>query len=355
MAKITYSIKAKVIRNRESDAKEVVLVDGTRKLHVIPAIPEAPPVSTGDGFDEYVLSKTKTLKKGMFSGKLGKITVTAAQTHAFMHPAPSPGSHPAATLATLHLRFDPAAAGAEPPRLGGLTSKIRSSTHFAARPAASLPMRPSTMSHFEAQRGVYVASTPLSSRCVEAVAWHLQRGGAPPADRRSSDSSTCSDSSGSEAAAPGEGGGGEPYYTARVLVPLLLPASRAWPPTFHSCVVSRIYTLTLTLTIHTPSASVPASTVTLHLPVQVGAEGNVSERAPMTEAELVDAEGFFVPRVRMVAEGEVLGESVLLRGGGVRRESETDEASESERGASELPPSYEDFEAVPRTVEPGRS
>lgn len=89
--------------------------------------------------------------------------------------------------------------------------------------------------------------------------------------------------------------------------------------------------------------------------MQVGAEGNVSERAPMTEAELVDAEGFFVPRVRMVAEGEVLGESVLLRGGGVRRESETDEASESERGASELPPSYEDFEAVPRTVEPGRS
>jgi hypothetical protein len=338
MAKVQYSIHVKVLRNGD-DGKDVVLADKLRKLHIVPAQAELPPMNilTGNQESDYVLLKTKTLRKGVFSGKLGKITVSAIQPSAIILPSPSSSATvPEIAMATLNLRFDPHDKSSQPPRLGGLTTKIKASTFYAARPAEFLPSHYTMNTQFDTIRGVYDTSVPLSSRCVEAVSWTKHKA-APAYTRRnsasSSDSSDCSDN------CP-EAKPGSEYYSATVLVPITLPSSKTWIPTFHSCIVSRTYTIDLNLSIHTPGNGVPASTVSLHLPIQIAADGNQNERAPMTAAEaaaeLADAEEFLRPRVIEVPSAAHIGNSVLVP-------------------TSDLPPSYEDFAASqPQVVDPGR-
>ena len=350
MSKVQYVIKVRVVRTKEQDNKEVVLVEGLKKLHIVPAQAELPPMNILTGNLDYVLSKTKTLRKGVFSGKLGKITVSASQPSAIILPSPSSGvAMPPTAMATLNLRFDPHDSSSQPPRLGGLTTKITASTFYAARPAEYLPSRYTTVAQFEAVRGVYDTSVSLSSRCVEAVSWTKHKP-APAYTRRnsasSSSSSDCSDRSSEEKPKDGS-----EYYSATVLVPITVPSSKTWIPTFHSCIVSRTYSIDLNLTIHTPGSGVPSTNVSLHLPIQIAAEGNQNKRASLTAAEaaaeLADAEEFLRPRVIEVPSPEHVGNSVLAP------------------APSGLPPSYEDFAASqwqrqpqpqlqPQVVDPGR-
>jgi hypothetical protein len=342
MAKVQYAIKVKVIRTREQDSKEVVLVEGLKKLHIVPAQAELPPMNILTGESDYTLSKTKTLKKGMFSGKLGKITVSAAQPSAIVLPSPSSGVTMSATaMATLNLRFDPHDGSSQPPRLGGLTTKIKASTFYAARPAEYLPSHHMMGTPFDIIRGVYDTSVSLSSRCVEAVTWTKHKS-APAYTRRGSASSSSSSDCSDHASDPEPKEGSE-YYSATVLVPITLPSSKSWVPTFYSCIASRTYSIDLNLSIHTPGSGVPVTTASLHLPIQIAADGNQNERATLTAAEaaaeLAGAEEFLRPRVIEVPSPEHIGNSVLAP------------------GRTDLPPSYEDFAASqpqPRTVDPGR-
>lgn len=345
MAKVTYAIKVKIVRNRERDGQEVVLVEGSKKIHIAPAVAEEPPKSVGHADKDYVLSKTKSLKKGMFSGKLGKITVAAAQPNALVLPPPSSTSTlPATTMTTVHLRFDPHEASSQPPRLGGLTTKIKASTFYACRPDMEIPSHFSMVQQFESTRGVYDTTVPLSSRCVEAVTWEKHTP-SPAYIRRNSASSTSSDSCSDSSHTP-DPKDNKPYYTAEILVPITLPSSKTWIPTFHSCIITRSYIIDLSLTIHTPGTGVPASSVGLHLPVQIAAMGNNARRATLTveEAarELADAEEFLRPRVIEVPRSELVGNSVLSAA------SIGEERVQRERERAELPPSYEDFGNVPR-------
>lgn len=339
MSKVQYAIKVKVVRNRESDNKDIVLVEGLRKLHIVPAQAEEPPMNIEASNDDYRLSKTKSLKKGMFSGKLGKITVSAAQTSALILSAPALETRvPPTTMATVNLRFDPHGSTCQPPRLGGLTTKIKATTYFAARPSAAFPNHNSTLSQFEAYRGLFDSSVSLSSRCVESVAW-TKHNPSPAYTRRDSASSTSS-SEDSDNVYAAESKGDAVYYTATILVPITLPSSKTWIPTFHNCITSRTYTIDLNLTVHTPGTGVPASSISLHLPVQIAAAGNNSRRATLTAeeaaAELADADEFMRPRVIEVPNENLVGNSVLGQG------DDTE------------PPSYEVFAQPRYVVDPGR-
>jgi len=340
MSKIQYAVKVRVVRHKERDGKEVVLVEGQKKIHVVPAIQEAAPLGLGQGFEDYVVSKTKSLKKGVFSGKLGRITVSAAQPSALVLPAPASGctSLPT-TMATVNLRFDPHDAVSQPPRLGGLSTKIKSSTFYAARPAQSIPSHFNMIHQFETTRGLYDVSTSLSSRCVESVAWERQEP-RQPVERRNSDSSTCSSDCSDASPAP-EQKPGNPFYTASVLVPITLPNNKAWVPSFHSCIISRVYAIDLSLSVHTPGTGVPATSITLHLPVQIAANSNQVQLPELTPAEaaaeLADVHAFLQPRILEVPLEEHIGHSVLLPA-----------PLSTSLDASELPPSYEDFHAQAR-------
>lgn len=328
MAQVVYGIKVKVIRYGERDGAKEMLTEGFRKIHVVPAIMEAPPMSIADVDKDYRLARMKVLRKGVFSGKLGKIHVSAAQPSAVILPSPSSeGITPLATKTAVMLRFDPNDKSAEPPRLGGLVTKIKATTFYACRAAKDFPTHFSTASQFETSRGAYDTSVNLSSRCVESVAWTKHRA-APDYTRRCSASSVSSSdySDASHDSSPKEGG---VYYSAEILVPITLPANKTWVPTFHSCIVSRVYTIEMSLTIHTPGAGVPATIVNLRLPLQIAADGNMLERALMSAdeaaAELADVDAYLRPRIIETLSPELIGNSSLM----------LDE--------EDLPPSYEAF------------
>ena len=219
MTKVQYAIKVQVVRRTEEVTNGVILAESAKQILVIPAQMEAPPLSVEAGDSHFTLSKTKALRKGMFSGKLGKITVSAAQPGAIILPSPSASaSTSATTMATVNLRFDPHDSSSQPPRLGGLSTKIKSSTFFAVIPATSIPTHRHAQSPFKIHRGVYDSTVNISSRCVESVQWKsIQQppGEAPnprPAPRSSQTAQSQPITKNSAA-----------YYSATILVPINPP------------------------------------------------------------------------------------------------------------------------------------
>lgn len=356
MVKIQYAIRVRVTRTRENSGKVIVLTDRARKLRVIPAIPEAPPMHIPADDREYTLSVAKTLRKGMFAGKLGRIIISASQTKALAASAtPSSSS---TIIATLKLRFEPSEANAQPPRLGSLTSKIKASTFYAVKPLDDLANRSAMCLSYDLSRGVYSTTTSLATRCVEAVSWTLHRRSSSSSSssssqnpiRRDSGYSTCSsDSSSPETTVTPPPPSAKTWYEASIIVPLTLPTSKTWIPTFHSCIASRIYSLDMSLSVHTPGTGVPPTSISLRLPVQIssGPSELSSElsAAAAQEAES-EVEDYLRPRIIQVPGEEYVLTSTLRTG---RLESI------SEPPSSPVYDELEEVEEPPQPQEQGRS
>lgn len=287
MSKISYAITAKLVqRGPLASSPPQVIAEAQRKLHIIPAIPEAPPLHIAPNVSSpWTFEKTKTLRKGVFAGPLGLLTVSTTQPRALQL---SPSSPHASTAALLSLRFEPASPGSAPPRLGLLTAKITATTFHTIRAARDIPDEQTRASPYEVYSGTYAMTVPLASRCVEGAkwTWHVP---APAYERRDSGYDTASVSSGSGSGSGsassisssslssdkkrvlGAGKGERGWYEASIPVPVTLPTTKTWLPTFHSCLASRFYALGLEIAVHTPGTGVPATSVSLKVPVQIAA------------------------------------------------------------------------------------
>ncbi|OBT57512.1 hypothetical protein VE04_01599 [Pseudogymnoascus sp. 24MN13] len=275
-----------------------ILSSAIRKFHVVPASEEAPPLLVLKE-SQYVLSKSKTMRKGMFRGKLGTLTLTTTQPRAFSLPPPrtcGPLAPFALTDLTLTLRFDPTDPSCAPPRLGALSAWIRATTVHSINPASRMPDQELQGSPYDSHSRAFKTYVALAAQDVPAAAAPLWRVvPAPKYARRDSGYSTAwslsptpspnssptplATSTGplvSVSAASASGDVDEvddkkPYYTT-IALRLVLAPSRTWIPTFHSCFVSRFYTLVLELVVHPPGAAMPFM-LSLEVPVQVIGQG----------------------------------------------------------------------------------
>jgi hypothetical protein len=334
MSKITYGIKVKIAHTRGSEGISV-LAEKIRKLRIKPAFQEQPPLNI-DHNDEYRQRQAKTVKKGLFKGKLGMMTARTIQPPPLVIAgARSLETKTITTMAKLVLRFDPAEETSAPPRLGSLSTKIKVCTFYASAPRQNFPAR-STLG-FDLSQGVYTESISLSTLCIASAQWNKHDPTAnPPTEslvRRDSGISDCSTTSDSdEAFAAGMLPASKDYkfgifYTAQILVPITLPLNKNFIPTFHSCLISRTYTLGLQFSAH------GGPSMHLKVPVQICAEGSDT--------------GIEEARARSVEESAVRAAMVdefaprSLSTGEVRR-------SGSLGARQELPPGYEAF-APPTT------
>lgn len=300
MTTISYAIRVRVVRRREDGGNPTTLVDSAKKLRIIPATDEQPPLNVADGDDgDYILRKEKVLKKGMFKGKLGRLTMETTQPKCLHLPPPRLASScPPNTMATVNLRFEPAEEKSQPPRLGQLWNRIKVATFFATIPLTDFPTR-AGLSIYETQRGLFVETLNLSSRCVESAQWEKHISSHPNNPiRRASGCSTSSSASNSE---PEPAYAGGIFYTAKILVPITLPKEKTFAPTFHSCLVSRVYALDFSLSVHTPGATVSAQTMHLKVPLQISSARNLNARPEISaaEAEAIaarEADDMFNPR-----------------------------------------------------------
>ncbi|KAF2662396.1 arrestin [Lophiostoma macrostomum CBS 122681] len=314
MSKIVYGIKVRLTQLRETDNSLSLLASQFKKVRVKPAHEEQPPINFDPSNGEYRLRMEKNVKKGLFKGKLGTLTAQSAQPKALMIPgARTTNDSPIATKAKIVLRFDPKEETILPPRLSTLSSKIRVSTYYASAPRHDIPTRSAL--GFDLTQGVYQENVTLSSLCIASASWvkHASCASPQPDDnyvvRRDSGMSGLSATSYTEnekhsaftagilTASPNYKGGA--FYTAAIHVPVTLPTNKNFLPTFHSCLISRVYALSLHVAAKTPSGS--NANVYLKVPVQIAAEGSEmgNENARARSAEVRgarEADAIFSPR-----------------------------------------------------------
>ncbi|KAL8797005.1 MAG: hypothetical protein Q9195_000776 [Heterodermia aff. obscurata] len=366
MGVISYALKVRITKGRGPNGKHLILNEESRRLRVIPASHEAPPLSVQGGqIDDYRLRKEKDIKKGMFKGKLGRLTMESVQPKSLrLPPVRGEARCPITTMATVNLRFDPANENAEPPRLNQLNAKLKVSTFFASVPMKEIPARANDF-HYSSTRGIYTDTVNLSSRCLGSVQWEYHSTISTPI-RRDSAFSTLS-GRGTAMPSPSESYNGKSFYTATILVPITISkGNKTFTPTFHSCLVSRVYGLCLQLSAHGPGFM---PTLNLKLPIQMTAEGNVNARPSISDEEAAaiaarEANGVFQPRSiapprpEYIARGpQVLGVNIASpeyppgSNHGEHRQPVVhfDRDYDSDHGENAPPPGYSSFSLNRRT------
>ncbi|TKA80684.1 hypothetical protein B0A55_03680 [Friedmanniomyces simplex] len=323
MASVRYGIFARLSRSKMQDEEmcRSSLASKARRLRIVPALDEAPPLAVGGEESEYIMRKDKTIRKGVLKGKLGTLVMEAAQPQSLHLRSYSNPECRTTTMATVMLRFDPTDENAAPPRLGSLSSKLKVITFFASTARQQFPTKQSSI--LDLSQGIHTEQLNLSSRCVANVEWTKCDPAKSLPDTIERRDSTCSTTqlTVGETPAPSENYKGRTYYSARLLVPITLPTNKTFAPTFHSCLISRVYQLKLELS----TGGGLGTSLDLKIPVQVSAGSNMNttsdalllrresaaaaaggESGEDTEVEADDISDFFHSRmIRAPAEGFV--------------------------------------------------
>lgn len=303
MSKIVYGVKVRIARRSLTDNTIHILAEQLKKLRVKPAYEEQAPLNI-DSNDEFRPKQEKAIKKGLFKGKLGTMTARTMQPKPFSIPgARTSNNKPITTIAKLVLRFDPAEEGAQPPALSSLHTKLKVSTYYATTPRHNLPSR--VHMAYDMSQGVYAENVALNSLCISKAKWEQHSAASNPApealsrrDSGISDCSTASDSANAFASgilAPSHNYKNGTFYTAQIMVPVTLTEKKNFIPTFHTCLISRTYTLNLQFV---PQGG---SNFSLKVPVQICADGSdtgiENARARSVEAVMYrEAGDVFTPR-----------------------------------------------------------
>ncbi|KAL1877823.1 hypothetical protein Plec18167_004792 [Paecilomyces lecythidis] len=299
MSRISYVIKVSISRNPSVEGgRPTNLASVAKKVRIIPVVDEQPPLSIADDCGDYCLRKEKDIKRGLLRGKYGRLVIEASQPKPLQgdYTSSNGSSCPASTVATLHLRFDPVA-DELPPRLGTLWAKIKASTFYSVIPWDSFPSK-SANTYWTNIRGVYTETVPLSSRCIALVQWEKHHANGNDAISRRTSLQSAS-STETLTSGPSASYSGKTFYTASILVPITLPKSKSFVPTFHSCLISRTYALDLSVSYHTPNTNVLTPSSSLRVPIQLTCgrpDRPTSYDDAEAEAETEEEEDFFRPR-----------------------------------------------------------
>ncbi|KAI3398786.1 hypothetical protein diail_8477 [Diaporthe ilicicola] len=371
MADIEYTIRARVWKEPELQARPTKIMETIKSIQVLPAFPEDAPLSITKNDRLYCMSRTKAVRKNLLSAKLGRLTVSAEQPRAIM--LRPDGQVSTGTTAQIDLRFEPMSADTQPPKITGISSKITAHTYFSAGPIGSPPnMGDFNKAGVSDRRGVYSTSVNLAPAApLEKPTWTTYQA------RRDSGyftdtapENTASEDDGEDEqeqerlrqqqkrqrrrsvtianlvrpskkqqrqdqSAPPRRPRPSPVYhttTAHVAVARLPTAKKFFVPTFHSCIASRVYTLHVSLQVSGSGGG--STTLSLDLPLQfgvepegvvaaalAGGEGGVEagEALPSFEdaVEEAAADDFFRPRVLSVPE-VAFRETSVLPGYGAR-------------------------------------
>lgn len=288
-ARVEYFVRARVLGEREEGARRPEKLLETRApVRVLPFAPEDAPLDVTPADERYAMRKAKTVRRGVLGKKLGRVTAEAAQPPAIQLSAD--GRAAGASGVTIRLGYEAREAGAEPPKVKVVGAKLSASTYYGVTPARNLPDmggRPSFP--VEPPRLRYKASVPVVAGDGAGVTWESRAA----SGRRDSGYSTEHGF---------EDKGGEVTHEATLYVPFQAPSGKALVPTFHSCLVSRVYAVQLNLSVGPAGTAVP-----LTVPVQVAVEPTEEGLALSGEVvEAAEADEFLRPRVMRIPGGDEL-------------------------------------------------
>ncbi|RVX68210.1 hypothetical protein B0A52_08719 [Exophiala mesophila] len=299
MTRICYSIRARITTSNLV-GRVIEIADKLERIRIIPAREEAAPLDIDDSDGEHVMRKERNVRKGFFKiAKTGRLTAVTTQPRPLQIPhSRKKTSQPISTVARIDLRFDPATPEDQPPQIDSIVSKLKVYTFFGAAAYKTIP-QVNRFDNWSLLHGIYHETVPLASRNLSTVSWTRLNASEPPPSPPPSDrfrrpsvwstSSTSSIPEPSSTYSPGSS-----FYTASIVVPIALPdpstssRPKVFVPTFHSCIVSRIYHLELNLAYKAPGTTIAANHVVLKSPIQITAEaGERPEELQAADAAIV--------------------------------------------------------------------
>ncbi|ETS82558.1 hypothetical protein PFICI_04434 [Pestalotiopsis fici W106-1] len=314
MARVEYCIVARVLAEEDRHGKRARILEASQQIRVLPAHAEHAPLAIGPKDAVYKMSKSKTMRKSLLSGKVGKVTVSAKQPGAIML---SPdGATASKTVAHVDLVFDPASAQSLPPRVIGVSSKVTALTYYCNGAIRSFPnMGDWTRVYGADSRGSYPTATSISAIPIDNCNWQqslkgeTRRGSTYSADTASTNGSDIlsdTDRSNHDESRSRRGSkdstkyASPVYHTASLKIPIELPThKKTFIPSFHSCIASRAYVLWMTVSL---SCSGNSYSIMVGVPLQVGVESSdavlESLEPPSFETAVQEAEidDFLRPR-----------------------------------------------------------
>ncbi|KAK3674216.1 hypothetical protein LTR78_006063 [Recurvomyces mirabilis] len=313
MSSVRYGIFVKICNFKATDDglfKRDPITTRARRLRIMPVVEEQPPLVVDDEESEYIMRKQKETKKGIFKGKNGVLSMEAAQPASFSVSARHDPEQRTTSMATVMLRFDPVDRTAALPKLGNLVAKLKVATYFASTARHHFPSKKNSAQ--DLSQGIHSEQMTLASRCMGNVEW-VKVDPAKPSSTERRDSA-CSAVETGNIPAPSEGYTGQAYYTARLLVPITLPANKTFVPTFHTCLISRVYQLKLEL-----GLSGIGQNINLKVPIQISSENastdaiqrrasgdSITDEGEMEDDDVTD---FFEPRSMRSPDGGFVGRS----------------------------------------------
>jgi hypothetical protein len=196
------------------------------------------------------------------------------------------------TAVIIQLKFNPSG-NAQPPQLSAITSTIHANTFYMSKS----PHQETEQSGNKVGRTLYSHSVPLSTVCPALLKWTKHTRPADVTWRRDSNDS---EDSNTEVGCQS----GQTWYTTSVVVPVTLPQSKVFVPTFHSCLVSRTYSVEVSLSYDTVVAKALSPKISLRLPVQIVTQNKSIEamQTSLHEGQLhVQSDGFDTPHFSLPA------------------------------------------------------
>lgn len=334
MASVEYTIKARVFRQPNVGGKRVRIMEARRSIQVLPASPEEPPLNITENDKLYCMYKKKSLRK-LLSTKVGTLTAEAIQPRAAILQ-PNGRTMTSAPMAQIRLKYEPTSSqqSLTLPSITNISGKVTAHTYYNSGTVPSFPNMGNWTADFSTdKRGIYSTSVPLPKISVIQPTWQQHN---HSLERR--DSGYASDFYHNNSSEPGSSEGettpgidtenrrlspppsppsrsssskkskqSSPiYFTSTLPIPLSLPLyRRTFLPTFHSCIASRVYTLSLSITASISGSVSASTTFSLTLPLQVAVEWDPEQQ----EQQRVDGQG--LPHFESLYGPDATGEQTV--------------------------------------------
>jgi hypothetical protein len=256
MCQISYYIRVAVTKRPSSNGHGFQLAT-QRNLRIIPSV-EEDPIPEELGASRYSMHLETEVKQGLFNGKLGRLTLSSDLPKPVqLDPHQCMATNWVSTTVTVKLRFDPHG-DQLPPQLERMNTKLKAHTSFTTDPWSDFPHLSEETKYPKHSFGDYTESIRLSTRSITSVRWEkcfaVDSMSIVQGPVALTNHGLCS---------------GNTYYTASIIVPITLPQSKAFPPTFHSCLVSRIYSLGISLSYCNSKPTLLPATLSLRVPLLV--------------------------------------------------------------------------------------
>lgn len=257
--RISYAVRV-VLSKVSGKGTTKVLSSCARNVHIVPAFEKSQYFDSAKNNTNICTRLEQNIKRGFERRTMGRMVVEASPANPVLRQSISQDNMANTIIMHINLLFDPVL-DAGPPQPKEISAKLHTHTFYATVP---WEVRPSWTDQWllagRAQEA-FTKKTRLASFGIGPFQWTKHIRGANGAQIENAPKEPSPDSSTSFA--------GDIYYTASVVLPIVLPKSETQVPTFHSCLLSRTYDLKVRITHNTPKSNLHMANTTFKVPLNV--------------------------------------------------------------------------------------